>query len=140
MLRISLSFSKSALIGQVLEDFLLWFTVSPSHCISSMTLQRTHRAVTQIVCIFFHRELDFCLKHLRYSLEHGHSEGMRAGRTHRQIFLPTRFCASAALSQKTCLTGSLAHRAFAFFLKRPAEMLARAAVERSRATAGKLHF
>lgn len=57
-------------------------------------------------------------------------------------FLPTTGSASlgSALSQNTCLTGSLAHHASAFFLKCPTEMLARVAMVCSEIFTGKLYF
>lgn len=57
-------------------------------------------------------------------------------------FFSHKGCASlgCALSQNTCLTGSLAHHASAFCLKRPAEMLVRKAMVHNEMFTGKLHF
>lgn len=98
--------------------------------------------VTQIVHNLFHHKVDFCLKHPRYLHEHGHSEGMSASWMLRQISFSHKGCASlgCALSQNTCLTGSLAHHASAFCLKCPAEMLVMKAMVHSEMFTGKITF
>ena len=90
--------------------FFFFFFKRLRHCrVSSLTLQRARCVVTQIFHILFHREP----KHLRYLQEHGHSEGMSADWTLRLSSHRGRASLDSPLSQNTCLTGSLAHRASA---------------------------